>query len=63
MRAVSSNSTIKITGIVRDKDGNPRFDDPFNVSPEVYAALGESDRAYLQELKNTIQSQQINIGK
>ena len=63
MRAISSNSTIKVIGVVRDKDGKPRFDDPLNVSPEVYAALGESDRAYLQELKNTLQSQQINIGK
>ena len=37
--------------IVRDKDGNPKFDDPDNVPQIVLDALSEQDKAYLETLK------------
>ena len=37
--------------IVRDKDGNPKFDDPHNVPQELLDALTEQDLQYLEALK------------
>jgi len=45
-------SEIRTVAIVRDKDGNPRFDDPDNVPEIVLAALSEQDLEYLHKLRN-----------
>lgn len=37
--------------IVRDKDGNPKFDDPNNVPQVVFDQLTDADKAYLKTLK------------
>lgn len=33
--------------LVRDKDGNPKVDDPDNLPPEIYNALTDKDKEYL----------------
>ena len=48
----SAPAETKLIGIIRDKDGNPRFDDPNNVPPEVLAALTPKDIEYLKTLRN-----------
>lgn len=52
MNAAASDSKIKLVGIVRDKDGNPRFDDPFNVPADIFKALTPNDIEYLNKLRN-----------
>lgn len=48
----AGESAVKMVAIVRDKDGNPKFDDPHNVQPEVLKALTPKDLEYLEKLRN-----------
>jgi len=52
MEAITSPAEVKLIAIVRDKDGNPKFDDPDNVPPEILAALSPEDIDYLNTLRN-----------
>lgn len=38
---------VTLFALVRDRDGNPKVDDPKALPPEIISALSESDRAYL----------------
>jgi hypothetical protein len=59
MHAQSSDATFKVVALVRDKDGNVKYDDPMNVPNQIYDALPDEDRQALLELQHTI----LNIGK
>lgn len=39
---------IKAFAIVRDKDGNPKVDNPDTLPKEIIDALSEKDKAYLK---------------
>lgn len=43
---------LSLVAIVRDKDGNPRFDDPHNVPAVIMQSLTPSDIEYLNKLRN-----------
>ena len=43
---------VQTVAIVRDKDGNPRFDDPDNVPEIILQSLTEKDLEYLNTLRN-----------
>ncbi len=51
MEVETKKAKVRFVGIVRDKDGNPRFDDPNNVPAEVLAALTQKDLEYLNTLR------------
>lgn len=36
---------VQLFGLVRDKDGNPRIDDPENLPPQIAAMLTPEERA------------------
>lgn len=38
---------VRLFGLVRDKDGNPKVDDPHNLPPEIKAMLTEAERKRL----------------
>ena len=43
---------LNLVAIVRDKDGNPRFDDIFNVPAVIMQSLTPQDLEYLNKLRN-----------
>lgn len=49
--AKSSDAHTVMVAIVRDKDGNPKFDDPDNVPDVVLKALTPKDLDYLEKLR------------
>jgi len=49
--AKSGNGTFVATFIVRDKDGKPKFTDPDNVPEKILEHLTDSDKEYLETLK------------
>lgn len=48
----SQPEKVNIVMVVRDKDGNPKFDDPHNVPAEVFKSLTEKDLEYLNKLRS-----------
>lgn len=49
------SENINTVMIVRDKDGNPKFDDPMNVPDKVMMALSPEDLEYLVTLQREIE--------
>lgn len=47
----AADVTVIGVAIVRDKQGNPKFDDPHNVPQKVIDALTPKDLEYLERLK------------
>ena len=47
---------IRAVAIIRDKYGNPKFDDPLNVPEVVLNALTKADKAYLTQLQREIEN-------
>ncbi len=47
----TQQAEVEVIGIVRDKDGNPKFDDPHNVPEKVLMALSPEDLTYLISLQ------------
>ena len=47
----SRAGTYKGTFVIRDKNGNPKFDDPSNVPQKILDVLTEDDKKYLDSLK------------
>jgi len=49
---LAQDSTVEMVAIIRDKDGNPRFDDIHNVPDVIIKALTPSDLEYLNKLRS-----------
>ena len=50
MIANSKKAKIKMVAVVRDKEGNPKFDDIHNIQPEVMAVLTDKDKLYIKQI-------------
>jgi len=51
---------LKGVFILRDKDGNPKFDDPMNVPMEILEALSVNDLNYLAKLQYEQSRKELN---
>lgn len=40
-----SNSEVKLFGLVRDKEGKPKFDDINNINPVIWSMLSFDEQA------------------
>jgi hypothetical protein len=47
---ISKRAKIKAIALVRDKNGNPKIDDPYNIHPSVLNALTQNDINYLYNI-------------
>ena len=52
INAQADQPEVRLVAIVRDKDGNPKFDDPYNVPAVIIKALTQSDIEHLNKLRN-----------
>lgn len=49
----SPQGTVKMSALVRDKEGKPKFDDPENIPPELWELLTTSEKEAIKNGSNT----------